>query len=146
MRLWSLHPKYLDQIGLVALWREGLLAKKVLEGKTKGYKNHPQLLRFKTENKTLEKINLYLHFVCDEAERREYQFKRSKLSRRKALVKKMTITTGQLDYEWNHLLKKQFKRSKEDFLRNQKITRPRAHPLFKRQNGRIADWEVMLTK
>jgi len=25
MRLWTLHPKYLDARGLVALWREGLL-------------------------------------------------------------------------------------------------------------------------
>jgi carboxyl-terminal processing protease len=29
MRLWSLHPKYLDAQGLVALWREALLAKAV---------------------------------------------------------------------------------------------------------------------
>ena len=47
MRIWSLHPKYLDTKGLVALWRETLLAKHVLEGKTKGYRNHPQLDRFK---------------------------------------------------------------------------------------------------
>ncbi|MEN6399799.1 MAG: pyrimidine dimer DNA glycosylase/endonuclease V, partial [Rectinema sp.] len=29
MRLWTLHPQYLDQKGLTAAWREGLLAKKV---------------------------------------------------------------------------------------------------------------------
>jgi hypothetical protein len=29
-RIWSLHPKYLDARGLVALWREGLLAQAVL--------------------------------------------------------------------------------------------------------------------
>jgi len=38
MRLWTIHPKYLDAKGLVALWRETLLAKHVLEGKTPGYK------------------------------------------------------------------------------------------------------------
>ena len=27
MRLWSLHPKHLDPQGLVARWREGLLAR-----------------------------------------------------------------------------------------------------------------------
>jgi len=43
MRIWSLHPKYLDSKGMVALWREALLAKQVLLNKTKGYKNHPQL-------------------------------------------------------------------------------------------------------
>ena len=36
MRLWSLHPRYLDAKGLVALWREGLLAQAVLKGQTKG--------------------------------------------------------------------------------------------------------------
>jgi len=46
MRIWSLHPKYLDAKGLVALWRDALLARHVLQGKTTGYKNHPQLNRF----------------------------------------------------------------------------------------------------
>jgi hypothetical protein len=36
MRLWTLHPKYLDARGLVALWREALLAQKVLRGATRG--------------------------------------------------------------------------------------------------------------
>ncbi len=46
MRLWLIPPKYLDCKGLVALWREGFLAKKVLSNQTRGYKNYPQLLRF----------------------------------------------------------------------------------------------------
>ena len=32
MRLWSLSPRYLDVKGLVAVWREGLLADAVLLG------------------------------------------------------------------------------------------------------------------
>lgn len=37
MRLWSIHPRYLDTKGLVALWRETLLlAQAVLFGNTKG--------------------------------------------------------------------------------------------------------------
>ena len=47
MRIWSLHPQYLDRQGLTAAWREGLLAQKVLTGTTKGYRNHPQLRRFR---------------------------------------------------------------------------------------------------
>jgi hypothetical protein len=43
MRLWSLHPQYLDPAGLVAVWREGLLARAVFAGQTTGYKHHPQL-------------------------------------------------------------------------------------------------------
>lgn len=46
MRIWSVHPSLLDAKGLVACWRETLLAQKVLQGLTKGYKNHPQLDRF----------------------------------------------------------------------------------------------------
>jgi len=67
MRIWSLHPKYLDSKGLVALWRETLLAKHVLEGKTKGYKNHPQLNRFKAMKKPVEVINQYLSEIFIEA-------------------------------------------------------------------------------
>ena len=37
IRIWTLHPKYLDAKGLVAVWREALLAKHVLENKAKGY-------------------------------------------------------------------------------------------------------------
>ncbi|MGP1680491.1 MAG: pyrimidine dimer DNA glycosylase/endonuclease V [Giesbergeria sp.] len=36
MRLWSLHPQYLDSKALVALRREGLLAQAVLAGLTRG--------------------------------------------------------------------------------------------------------------
>ncbi|MFP3165813.1 MAG: pyrimidine dimer DNA glycosylase/endonuclease V, partial [Nitrososphaeria archaeon] len=34
MRLWSLHPSFLDKQGILGVWREGLLAQKVLIGKT----------------------------------------------------------------------------------------------------------------
>ena len=61
MRLWSIHPKYLDSKGLVAVWREGLLARSVLDGKTKGYKNHPQLIRFKNQKEPLLFLDTYLN-------------------------------------------------------------------------------------
>lgn len=99
MRLWSLHPKYLDTKGLVALWREGLLAKKVLENKTKGYRNHPQLIRFKNCTEPSSSINAYLHFVCDEADERGYAFDRKKLTRRKSDTPKICVPNGQIDYE-----------------------------------------------
>lgn len=79
MRIWSLHPQYLDTKGLVALWRETLLAKHVLEGKTKGYKNHPQLDRFKALSNPVNAINAYLAEVYHEAERRGYAFNRDKI-------------------------------------------------------------------
>jgi hypothetical protein len=50
MRLWSLHPCYLDRQGLLALWREALLAQKMLQGQTRGYRFHPQLERFRAQS------------------------------------------------------------------------------------------------
>ncbi|MCL4280861.1 MAG: hypothetical protein KJZ58_01235 [Flavobacteriales bacterium] len=79
MRIWSVHPKYLDTKGLVALWRETLLAKHVLEGRTKGYRNHPQLDRFKQADKPVDRINQYLATVCNEALTWNYNFDKEKM-------------------------------------------------------------------
>lgn len=143
MRLWSLHPKYLDAKGLVALWREGLLAKKVLEDATKGYRNHPQLHRFKSCTNPLVSINSYLHIVCDEAEERDYSFDRSKLSRRKTDVVLIKVTSGQVEYEWSHLMRKLEMRDPKMFAINREFKRPRLHPLFKRVTGGIESWEII---
>ena len=111
MRLWSIHPKYLDTKGLVALWRESLLAQKVLMGKTKGYKNHPQLERFKQHPNPLGAIAEYLRIVNKEACKRGYCFDSSKINKRKT-TKKIPVTKGQLDYEFIFLKKKLEKRDK----------------------------------
>src|ERR1700748_894 len=102
MRLWSLHPKYLDPQGLVALWRETLLAQKVLAGKTKGYRNHPQLLRFKEEAKPLACIGTYLMFIHAEAKSRGYNFDGAKILKTLSpkSKKKMRVTNGQMEYEF----------------------------------------------
>lgn len=79
MRLWSLHPSLMDTKGLVALWRESLLAKNVIENKTKGYRNHPQLIRFKKVNDPVDAINCYLSEIHKEAIKRKYNFDKSKI-------------------------------------------------------------------
>ncbi len=114
MRLWLIHPKYLDCKGLVAVWREGLLAKKVLEGKTKGYRNHPQLKIFKEHEKPLNLINAYLFQVYLEAKRRGYSFNVSKIEplNQKKIA---TVTRKQLEEEFQILMKKLQKRDKEKF-------------------------------
>src|SRR3954447_10480402 len=113
MRIWSIHPKYLDPQGLVALWRETLLAQKVLAGKTKGYRNHPQLTRFKLEAKSLACIGTYLMFIHAEAESRDYRFNAEKILKTLSPKsrKKMHVTYGQVEYEFEHLKKKLKKRS-----------------------------------
>src|SRR3954464_11636992 len=98
MRIWSLHPKYLDAKGIVALWRETLLAKHVLEGKTKGYKNHPQLNRFKNSEHPVDLINQYLSDVYHEAKARNFNFDKSKINW-EFKKRKVPVTRGQVEYE-----------------------------------------------
>ena len=141
MRLWSLCPSYLDSKGLVALWREGLLAKAVLDGKTKGYKNHPQLERFKSHPDPKAAINAYLWGVVDEADKRGYNFNRAKLDPKLTCVK-MPVSDGQLGYEFKHLQAKLKTRDPKWYKLNQsKNMEILPHPLIVVTTGDIADWE-----
>src|SRR5581483_2252562 len=105
MRLWSIHPKYLDIKGIVALWREGLLAQKVLRNETKGYKHHPQLLRFKSHRNPLGSIATYLWAIYEEAAKRGYRFDRSKIPQQRTRSR-LSVARGQIDYEYQHLEQK----------------------------------------
>ncbi|MBC7112661.1 MAG: hypothetical protein H5T34_01345 [Candidatus Methanomethyliales bacterium] len=142
MRLWSIHPKYLDCRGLVAVWREGLLAKKVLEGKVKGYRNHPQLLRFERYEKPVDLIDAYLFQIYLEAKRRGYSFDISKIGEIEANGA-VTITDGQLEYEFFHLLKKVELRDRKKFdeLKGADIKKIEANPIFRVISGGLEDWE-----
>ncbi|HAA47304.1 MAG TPA: DNA lyase [Synergistaceae bacterium] len=142
MRIWSFHPKYLDSKGLVALWREGLLAKAVLEGNTKGYKSHPQLVRFQLQERPVEAVNAYLYFVLEEARSRKYHFDPAKL-KRVVEVPKIKVTDGQLRYEWAHLLSKLKVRDSERFLKLSKASLPEPHPVFTCTQGPVEKWEAV---
>jgi Pyrimidine dimer DNA glycosylase len=140
MRLWTLHPRYLDARGLVALWREALLAQAVLRGRTTGYMHHPQLARFECQTSPLGALGDYLRAVHGEAARRGYRFASRRVSRARGMGP-ITVTRGQLDYEWSHLLAKLAARDRRwrDHLAG--IARPRAHPLFRIVPGRVESWE-----
>mgnify|MGYP003600041563 FL=1 len=142
MRIWSVHPKYLDAKGLVALWRETLLAKNVLEGNTKGYKNHPQLNRFKAEENPLEAINQYLTEVWEEATRRGYNFDRTKIDFDFQKIK-IDVTLGQLQYEFNHLLKKLEQRDPERYKQFEKLKMVDCAEIFDVKEGEIEKWEII---
>ena len=141
MRLWTLHPKYLDARGLVALWREALLAQAVLAGRTRGYTHHPQLDRFRREERPLAPIATYLRGVLAEAGERGYSFDRGKISRA-AFDGTIAATRGQLEYEWEHLLTKLRRRDPPRYRSLKLVTSPRVHPLFRLRAGGIADWEI----
>ena len=97
MRLWSLHPQYLDYKGLCAVWREALLAQRVLQGGTTGYRSHPQLLRFTSQPDPLVAIAAYLQGVWEEARQRGYRFDQAKIGPQR-MHPGLTVTRGQLQY------------------------------------------------
>lgn len=139
MRLWSLSLSYLDSKGLVALWREGLLAQKVLQGLTKGYKNHSQLDRFKKLSNPANGVSCYLSHVADEADRRNYNFNRSKIAPFDPVM--LCVTTDQLDYEFAHLMNKLKTRDPERCESLKTLVSPSAHPIFNIISGPVAKWE-----
>jgi hypothetical protein len=140
MRIWSFHPEYLDAKGLVALWRETLLARAVLEGKTKGYRYHPQLARFKVAVDPVACVEAYLKAVYEEATKRGYAFDGGKLRGRVAHMR-LPVTQGQLEYEFEHLLRKLAARDVGRFERLKDLRDIEPHPLFFVVEGGIADWE-----
>ncbi|MDT3672355.1 MAG: pyrimidine dimer DNA glycosylase/endonuclease V [Aromatoleum sp.] len=140
MRLWSLHPKYLDPQGLVALWREALLARAVLRGETKGYRNHPQLDRFRSDADPVCAMDAYLASVHAEAVVRGYSFDRSKIGAVEMAVK-LPVTDGQIAYEWRHLLQKLAPRNPPLHERWRNCDGPECHPLFVVRPGQIEPWE-----
>ncbi len=148
MRLWSLHPKYLDTKGLVACWSEGLLAQKVLQNRTEGYKKHPQLHRFKKQEMPLLHLSQYLKEIYKEGKKRKFTFDASKIAHFNYPYKinKIDITSGQICYEFNLLKYKlinreqidKFKDMVLDMLRFSKI---QLNPIFNRVFGLKENWE-----
>jgi Pyrimidine dimer DNA glycosylase len=140
MRLWTLHPKYLDPAGLVGLWREALLARAVLRGETVGYRHHPQILRFRSHPAPRTAINAYLAAVLREAESRGYSFDAAKVGPVRGTVV-IRATRGQLEYEWEHLLDKLERRNPGLHRRWIRTRSPQPHPIFRVIEGEVEAWE-----
>jgi len=140
MRLWTVHPRYLDPRGLVAAWREALLAQKVLAGATRGYRHHPQLARFQAQSDPLATIATFLAGIADEAQVRGYHFDASKISRQR-FGGQIPETSGQLFYEWRHLKTKLQARVPLMARQLKSITTPEPHPLFRIVPGDVRAWE-----
>lgn len=140
MRVWSLHPEQLDRAGLIACWRETLLAQAVLAGRTKGYRNHPQLERFRAQADPIASVGAYLSGLADEADRRGYRFDRTRIIEAAAPVPQISVTEGQLQLEWQHLGAKLAVRSPDDAARWAQSV-PQPHPLFHIVPGGIESWE-----
>ena len=145
MRIWSLHPRHLDRQGLVACWRETLLAQAVLAGRTRGYQHHPQLDRFRAAEAAgvgtvLDLVGAYLGALADEADRRGYRFDRARILEPAPQRARLTVTDGQLALEWDHLLAKLCARSPDDWERA-RDAEAAPHPLFDVVSGSVEAWE-----
>ncbi|MDO5046226.1 pyrimidine dimer DNA glycosylase/endonuclease V [Campylobacter sp.] len=141
MRLWTISPVYLDAKGLVALWREALLAKHVLKGLTKGYKNHPQLDRFYAHKYPKELINAYLKEVYDEASKRGYKFDKAKIDSFSNELEPVQVTSGQISYEFAFLQDKLKARDTAMYERNLSVSEVGIMSIFKAVNGDVEPWE-----
>ena len=141
MRLWTLHPRHLDVAGLVALWREALLAQAVLLGRTRGYTQHPQLERFRTSTDPAACIAGYLRVIAEEAAARGYSFNRARIVASGGPLRVMAETKGQLLYEWKHLGRKVRRRSPAWYRSRIVGAQPTPHPLFRIVAGGVRDWE-----
>lgn len=130
MRVWTVTPRYLDSIGLVALWRETLLAKKVLEGNTKGYKYHPQLDRFKNHPNPVEAINTYLKYLLKESKARDYNFNESKIGKKFSKIK-INVSKKFVNEEFKVLKQKLKKRNFEKYKEIKNVKNPDLVPIFK---------------
>lgn len=141
MRIWSVHPRYLDRQALIACWRETLLAQAVIAGRTRGYTRHPQLQRFQEQTRPVDAVGCYLAELAAEADRRGYRFDRGRIDVAGAAVPRIPVTAGQLRFEWDHLSAKLAVRSPEVRRRWQEVAMPDPHPLFAVVPGPVEAWE-----
>jgi hypothetical protein len=141
MRIWSIHPQYLDWMGLGAQWREALLAQKVLLGETKGWRNHPQLNRFKIHPEPLGAVGYYLLEIYRESKKRGYNYNYTKILMPVENIEKILITSGQIEYEFKLLLERLERRSPEKYKENLYTNYAQPHPLFKIREGMPEQWE-----
>ncbi|MBC7263445.1 MAG: hypothetical protein H5T64_03695 [Chloroflexi bacterium] len=141
MRLWSIHPQYLDRQGLLALWRESLLAQKVLAGETSGYRNHPQLERFRRHPEPMSAIGFYLYCVYQEAAGRGYHFAADKISVVQREVAPIEVSDGQIRFEFALLMDRLRTRDPERYQKVAGIREIEPHPIFRVVSGDVELWE-----
>ena len=144
MRLWSIHPRYLDAKGLVAAWREALLARKVLQGETKGYQQHPQLIRFRATENPLAAVERFLWGIYEEACVRGYHFDVNTLDKGLVFDASIPVHSAQMAYEFALLKQKLAIRDASQCAELGKVKELQPHPLFEVVQGDIETWEKVL--
>lgn len=140
MRLWSIHPRYLDPPGLGGLWREALLAQRVVEGRTAAYRSHPQARRILGQADPWGAIHDYLLGVWEEGRRRGYRYDRTRISEHSD-GHSMDVPRGQIEYELALLHFKLAARNKASLSDLPTLEQALPHPSITIVEGGIAPWE-----
>jgi hypothetical protein len=104
--------------------------------------NRSSLFRFKTADNPQESIAAYLWFIADEADKRNFKFNRGKIVKN-CDCRQIKVTEGQLEYEFRHLLSKLKVRDPKRYEELKAIKKIKYHPLFRKVDGDIEDWEVI---
>jgi hypothetical protein len=146
VRLWSIHPKYLDAKGLVACWKEALEAQDYIWGDRKGgrHENHPALNRFHWHQNPKHAISGYLAAILEEAAERGFNYNASLIRYPLGRCQRIYVSTAQLSFERQHLKKKLEERNQTEKL-NQLLHKglPAQHPLFLRLYEPVSfPWEL----
>ena len=141
MRLWSLHPKYLDQKGLSGAWREGLLAQACIHGRSKAYINHPQLIRFQRSHSPVKLIRRYLICLWKEGHKRGYAFNIGLILPAARTIGKIPVNDGQVQYESGHLAAKLKTRDEVKFRALSQAETLELNDVFIVTKGGIESWE-----
>lgn len=130
MRLWSIHPKYLDKHALIALWREGLLAQKALSGKGLVDEANVQLVRFKKSANPVRAIGSYLSFVASEGAKQGCKLNHERILQPNFEAKFMTTDVAQMELEVEQLKARMKTRNKDKFKLLTDVHKFEANPVF----------------
>ena len=147
MRIWTLHPRFLDRQGLLGQWREALQAKNALldPHHSSNVCHERQLRRFKAAKiQALSCMGVYLHAVADEMILRGYKPNVSLIPYYVGTPSLIPVTQGQVNFEIAHLMAKLTERDPSRLLPLSKIRvlmSNQLNPIFKEVGGDIESWE-----
>lgn len=153
MRLWTIHPKYLDGKRLTSQWKEGIqmmhIWKEIGENpepaKRLGYVSHPQVRRLSNllvADSGLISLLLHQHLtaVHEESVQRSYSFNKKLIDDLAPDCKnapKVYVTMGQVAYEFALMATKNNEWSQKVAIDPYML----CNPIFQVVSGSIESWE-----
>jgi hypothetical protein len=141
MRIWSIHPKYLDSKELLNLWNETIQAKNEFLTKFSGHFSNKQLERFLDLKNPLEAINSYMSSIYREAVKRDFSVDDSFMDWDFDDSIQIPVTAGQISHEISKLKSRLRERDEKKLQKLNGRTFLELHPIFYSVPGTIEEWE-----